>query len=517
MKIRKARELKSTLEMEGKRQLAFDTYSTIINSLTIDSWPGTRDLLLSNRDFLIEHLGEKERSNIEEMVLFFRHIEEGDLRKGERPESLKEIGEALESYHRAEEHATAISKDINIGFIAEQRISEVLNLKEILEEGNKKRLARETYDRMIGMLTHAEWEKARSILLSDLESLRRYLDEAESSNVENLSRFFMDIADGDRTLNENIDSIPGIDSAVEYYRKAAASAGLLPRDMDVRSLAEMKIRKARELKSTLEMKGKRQLALDTYNEIMSMLRLSRWEEARNQLYENRLLIKGRLDHENNEVIEKLINFFDNIDKGDILCHSSTEDMENIDSALLHYKRAEQISRELKKNADLIFIARQKITEVIGQKKLLEKKHNETLAETAFEKILGALEDREYESAKNLLYHNLQFMGQHLDPKRKLIIGKLLDIFQDIEEGERLLHEKPATVRNLGKALRLLKRAEKKAEDLPMESKSHSLQLKKLKPPLIVKQNWKIRKTIRCIDNIRSYLEIPNNHGLGRCR
>ena len=71
-----------------------------------------------------------------------------------------------------------------------------------------------------------------------------------------------------------------------------------------------------------------------------------------------------------------------------------------------------------------------------------------------------------EDWSNRLYNNRQLLQEYLDVDKKTIADQLIQIFLDIDEGDRISNEKPETINKLDTALTFYSRAAQKAKGLP---------------------------------------------------
>jgi len=518
LKIKNNLSQKLILEDRNKETLAQDMYNRVIESLSVSEWEDARNLLFDNRQFMEDYLDKERKKGIEKLADFFFDVNEGDKIMEKDPWSIKNIDGAITLYKRAEQKATNLPDGINVVFITDMKIDQGLNQQSLIEQKAHEQHAGETYDRIMAGLVPDKWEESRDLLYSNRKQLEDYLDEdlirnlrklfavfreidrvdsirneqpetvknldiiigvyekqqflkeqlepEDSSNIEKLAGFFDYIEKGDRAGSERPENLKALENALDHYKTAARKAEDFSESIDVAFIPERKINEILNRKAILESRDKKLLAEETYERIKDSMTEQEWQAAQNLLYDNSGFLKEHLDDESITEIAKLISFFDSIREGDWLREEKPEDLKHIESALVHYKHAEQTSKSLQGNKLIEFFRVIEEGDRINHKATLETKQKETMAVKAFEKIMDGLSDQEYESARNLMYHNLEFMGKHLDYDRKLIISKLLDIFQDIEEGDRLLQEKPETLRNLKKALRHYNRADQKSEGLP---------------------------------------------------
>jgi len=353
--------------------------------------------------------------------------------------------------------------------LMESRPSDTVYDEITAKELQQKALAGEVYGRVIAGLTPGEYENARKLLYDNIPLLEGYLPNDSKERIGILDEFFKEVDEGDRLIIERPESSENMAMAIVSYQNAEQIAAHLLPDIDLRFITEPKINARLQQKAVLEAKDKKLKAQETYEKILSGLNSSEWEEARRLLSEDLGFLSEHLSKDQNEIIDTLVSFFQDIDEGDRLSSKRPETKDNLDSALALYSGAGEKANALNALSDSIsigFISDQKIKQGLERKAVIEIREKKLLARERYDQIVSSLNSREWENGKKLLFDNRYFMADYLDDYLKENMERLVSFFQDIEEGDLLSKERPATEAGLENALSLYMKAEQTAKDLP---------------------------------------------------
>jgi len=160
------------------------------------------------------------------------------------------------------------------------------------------------------------------------------------------------------------------------------------------------------------------VAGETYDKIIAALTPLEWEKAKELLNNNRQLMSKHLDRDRKENADRLSDIFKDIDAGDRIRSLKPVIIENIETALEIYGRAEQKAKALLPDLDIKFVSEQKIRDGLDRKAVLETKDKKKLAGERYNKAIASLTPLEWEKARNLLYENRQLFANHLNRELK---------------------------------------------------------------------------------------------------
>jgi len=465
-KIKETDARRALLEIRQQHRLAQQIYGRITATLSASEWVKARKLLYENRKLLTDRLDPKQKAAASGLVGFFRAIDEGDRVTRQQPDNIKNLDTALAFYRRAEEKAKALLEDTDVVFLAQQKIKENTNRKILLEGGQQNLLAEQIYSRVIAGLNVSDWDKTRRLLNDNQNLLTMHLDQQKKASTLALVDFFRAVDEGDRISSQTPDSARNLDMALVFYQRAQQKARSLPENTDVAFIVQQKIKETADRKTLLVSRAKKRLAAETYDRIIAWLNASDWERARNHLHQNQKLLTDHLDPKRKAAALDLVGFFRDIDEGDRAAGLLPESIQNLDTALVFYQRAGQRGRALAEDVDIAFIVQQKIKENTDRKALFEIRQQKRLAEKTYDRIIAALNESEWESARTLLYENQKRLTDQLDPKLKAATLGLAGFFRAIDEGDQTAGLLPESIKNLDAALAFYRRAEKKAGALP---------------------------------------------------
>ncbi len=179
--------------------------------------------------------------------------------------------------------------------LVESDASEVIRDEITLKELEQKRLANETYDRVIASLNPEGYEGAKRLLNNNMQLFEETLDQDKKENVKTLMSFFQDIEEGDRLGAGIPETEELLDNALTLYESAEKKAKSLPASINVLSLASQKIDLYHNKKALLaEARLKKEARLAEEAKLKEEARLA--EEARIK-EEARLAEEARLKEE----------------------------------------------------------------------------------------------------------------------------------------------------------------------------------------------------------------------------
>lgn len=351
--------------------------------------------------------------------------------------------------------------DVRLESAASDVVEDEITAKEL----QKERLAEERYDRVVASLHREEYEQARRILYDSRPLFEAFLDPDRRENMETLVVIFKDIDEGDRLSMERPGTARNLGMALRFYQKAVQKGKDLPPEMDIRFITELKVKVSRDRKDLLQARNNENRAVETFYRILASLKPLEWEKGKRIFYENRTFLREFLDRDRRETMERLADFFQDIDKGDRRRSQAPETGESLSAALVFYKRAGEKAEVLSDKVDVAFIAEQRLKEGLDRKNLLEMESKKTIARERYNQILSRLKPGEWLQGKMLLIDNRQFITECLDDHRKENVERLVRFFQILEEGDRLSLIQPETEKGLEHALTIYKKAEQAAREL----------------------------------------------------
>jgi len=335
----------------------------------------------------------------------------------------------------------------------------------LLEEKEKEEMAAETYDRIIKSLTPLEWEDALGILSDNHEFMEEHLDRDRKRNINNLIKFFTRIVEGDNISSIQPETKKNLSEALAHYRQAERLIKELPENINVLFISELKIKNNLSQKLILEDRNKETLAQDMYNRVIESLSVSEWEDARNLLFDNRQFMEDYLDKERKKGIEKLADFFFDVNEGDKIMEKDPWSIKNIDGAITLYKRAEQKATNLPDGINVVFITDMKIDQGLNQQSLIEQKAHEQHAGETYDRIMAGLVPDKWEESRDLLYSNRKQLEDYLDEDLIRNLRKLFAVFREIDRVDSIRNEQPETVKNLDIIIGVYEKAGEKVRDL----------------------------------------------------
>ena len=456
----------TTLTELKQQVLAREMYKRILDAMNPAEWEKAKTLLYDNNRLLTEHLSGSDGETSLNLIKFFRDIDEGNRLSQEERKTINDLEVALSFYRRAEEKIKIIPSDIDLRFITDLRIHETEKRISILEEQKKGTAAQGFYNRIFAALNPGEWKIARDLLYDNRENLAKYFDKDKNEISDRLAKFFRDIDEGDRIKADGKETIKKHESALEFYRRARIKANELPENINMHFLPDIRIRESEERIPLLETENRKILAEKRYQGIISFLNQGDWKGAGNLLSDSRQILSDHPDKGLRERSEILVKFFEDIDEGDRLRSEIPETIKNNKAALGFYKRAEAKAGKLPVQIDMGSLTETRIKECVERISYLQKKEREQAVHKVYERILASLNPGEWETARDLLYDNREYLTQYLDEENREISDRLAKFFRDIDEGDRLKSEGKETMRRHESALGFYRRAREKAKDLP---------------------------------------------------
>ena len=113
--------------------------------------------------------------------------------------------------------------------------------KEASEIQQQKRLAKETYDKVILALNPSDWESAKNLLYEKQILLTKHLDTELRQNALRFIEFFRDIDGGDRLSGAQPETLRNLESALSFYQRANNKSEEFPPDVDMSFLSQLRI------------------------------------------------------------------------------------------------------------------------------------------------------------------------------------------------------------------------------------------------------------------------------------
>jgi len=372
-KINRSLDKKKILETKNREQLAAGTYEGIIAAINPEDYEKSRKLLFENKTLFDDYLDEDNKITTSILEEIFNSIDEGDKHSLEQPDSLRNINMALRSYEKAARTAEELPSGINVVSITDLKINASLERKNILERQLDEKNAQDTYLKILSLLTPLEWEKGKSLILSGNDLLSQHLPPQRLDTINSLKSIFELIEDGDRQRNMTPETRENLDTALNFYSQANELADNISSVVNVRFASDQKIKESLNRKKQLEIRSKRNLARERYEEIIDLLSSRNWGKGKDLLVEHRLFLTDYLDDFLKDNMERLTVFFNDIKDGDSLLNKRPETIDNLENAFTYYKKAEQRTNDLPEGVDLKFITEDKILLYRENKKRLEEK------------------------------------------------------------------------------------------------------------------------------------------------
>jgi len=203
-----------------------------------------------------------------------------------------------------------------------------------------------------------------------------------------------------------------------------------------------------------------------FDQVLSGLTPSRWEDSRDLLYDNEQLFFEHLEGDSKTHAMALISFFRDIDAGDRLIEKTDIQKRDIDAAEKKHLNAEKKAKRLPASMAVMFLVRIKTHAVSEKRAAIERDRQMQLAEQGLDKILADLTPSGWETARKQLYRNETLFKENLEGQRKTDALNLIQFFRDIEEGDRILGRKGATRQDVDIASEMFNRASEVAKLLP---------------------------------------------------
>lgn len=220
---------------------ASEQFAAVLLALKPDRWESARKLLYDNQTLFAEFLSDPKRKTAENLISFFKDIDEGVALVTGEPLTNEKLDGAKAVFEQAGRKASAMSPDVDVSFVAQMMTDDIKTKRAVLEKRNRQLLAAETYVQVLKALTPDAWPTAKSLLADNRELFETHLDAARKKGVEELNAFFKDIDNGQAIADRRPESIENLEQALSVFRQAEAKAQAMPSDRDVRFLAELKI------------------------------------------------------------------------------------------------------------------------------------------------------------------------------------------------------------------------------------------------------------------------------------
>ncbi|MBU0987484.1 MAG: hypothetical protein KKH68_09550, partial [Proteobacteria bacterium] len=205
------------------------------------------------------------------------------------------------------------------------------------------------------------------------------LDDPRKQNTNLLIAFFGEIDQGDHLSALTPLTVGSLESARMFYERADEKARAMPSEIDVTFIPRLKIVENQTRIAQLKTGQQQELALKTYRQIISTLNPAEWRQAEKLLYDNRQFFAEHLDDQGKQNTGKLVAFFAEINEGDRLSAITPVTIQNLESSLMFYQRAEEKSQAMPSEIDVAFIPRVKIDQNRSQIDQLKTQEQEMLA------------------------------------------------------------------------------------------------------------------------------------------
>ncbi len=458
--------LDETTANEIKQELhATKIYHSIITALNPSEWQNAQKILYDNKTTLTSGLDENRIKTTEQLMGFFRNMDEADRLATIQPETIKNLELVNTFYARADQQAKSLLPGIDVLFITQLKSSKIVDRITLLETIKKAAFAKNKYREITGSLNPAEWRIARQSLYDNRQFLAEHLDKEQKVNIEQLVQFFRNKDEGDRIGGILPETIKNLETANTFYKRADQKAKDLPSDMDVQFITQLKIDENLERIKLLKSKNRKLLAENTYHKVMAALIPSEWEKAKTMIVNNRQLMADHLDRNKKENTEKLLLFFKDIEEGDRAGNRQPETVENLKTSLMFYERADKKAKGLPPDIDVTFISQIKTGKIQKRRALLETGNKKILAQKTYSRIISFINPSEWQNARNLLFDNRQLLTDYLENEPKANTEHLIQFFRNVDEGDRLESDMPENLKNLDLAISFYERADQKAKAL----------------------------------------------------
>ena len=272
LRVRETLGQRAQLEARDKEKTAAEIYDRIMASLSPEGYENARRDIYSNREMLEKYLEQDKRESIRTLIDAFRDIDEGDRLSLEKPETARNLGQALRFYKRAEQKSKSLPPDIKIEFITELKINASLARKTLLEAKNREIRATEIYELILSSLKPLEWQEGRKLLYENRDLMEKSLNADGRDIIGKLTAFFKDIDEGDRLAGRKPETKQGLEEALALYSRAGEKADALSVSVDVRFISDGKIKEGLDRKGLIEIRDKKLLAREKYDQIISELK-----------------------------------------------------------------------------------------------------------------------------------------------------------------------------------------------------------------------------------------------------
>lgn len=453
------------LTARQQKSKAQDVLAQIAADLKPGQWERARKRLYQQQSFLQKQLDPDEKAHVSALNDFFQAIDKGDLSAGIQPMAQQHLKAAMQSYQAAEKTSHALPANLDPGFIARQRLKATANRQAALATELQARQASQAWEKLLVSLNPSEWQAAQKQLYANRALLTTHLSPENKGAMVILVDFFTSPDEGDRLISRQPATLEGFDTAAGFYQRAAQKAETLPKTIDVGFITAQKTGHLQKLKGNLQTQILKQESKETYARIAAALDTGQWREARSLLYTKQALLTTHLDARSKADSTTLIGFFRDIDEGDRLAGIQPPAMQNLDAALEAYRRAVAKGQSLPANLDTGLIARQKIRTVVESKDLLAQGQQQALARKTYDQIVFALAPGRWPEARKQLIQSRDLLREHLEPTQKTTADRLLEFFNHIDTGDRLLAAQPETLAILDKAAAAYQQAGAQASSL----------------------------------------------------
>ena len=464
-KISQNTDLTTRLNDKLQKQSAHQILAQVSANLNPARWEQAKKLIYQKQTYLEQHLDQKDKTAVLNLVAFFQNIDDGDLSAGIQPLTRQHLDKAFNSYQQAEKKGHTLPANLDAGFIARLKIKAIVNQRESLAAEQQKQLAHKTWEELTVALNPSEWQTAKTLLHDNRPRLIKHLAAENKNALSTLVDFFASLDEGDRFAGRKPATMQNLDRAAMFYQRADQKAKTLPKSLDVGFITLVKSDEIAQLKSRLQHKLYTQESKKTYAQIAAALNAEQWRDASRLLREKQEFLMRYLDKQHQADCLTLAGFFRDIDRGDLLADTPPLTLQTLDEALEVYRQAVKKAQTLPPNLDPGLLTQQKMRSIAERKELLAKGQEEALALKAYNQVVTDLTPGGWQQAKEQLLRNQEVFLKNLDDKRKSAVIGLLAFFRTLDEGDRLVSVHPATTPNLDKAGALYRQAGQKSAGL----------------------------------------------------
>jgi len=334
------------------------------------------------------------------------------------------------------------------------------------DEIGQRQQAELLYGQILRTLNPSEWQDAKTQLYQNRHQMETHLDADKRTRLQVLSDFFREIDEGDRLRDITPQTQENLAEALASYKRAEKKAAGLPGEIAISFVYKRKIDALATAEASLVAEAKRQKAEKTFAVIISSLSGQKWQDAIKMLADNRSLLDEHLNADQKTAVNTLAAVFSEIDAGNRTAAIRPLTVENLQSAIAAYRRAEEKAQTLPAGVDAGFIPRLRITDTQNRIQLIKTGQQKQLAQDTYLAIKGALTASEWQNARTSLVENRTLLDEHLNDDQKIAVKTLDAVFKEIDAGDRTAAIQPSNIDTLKAAMDLYREADRKARTLP---------------------------------------------------